>query len=131
MPLHPKAYAELLGEKVRKHQVNCWLINTGWSGGPYGVGARMDIIHTRALLNAALDGDLRDVDYVEHPIFRVEVPQSCPGVPSKILNPEETWPDRSAYEEKARELAASFHKNFAKFKDSVDPAVWNAGPVHD
>jgi len=129
MPLYPHVYANLLGEKIKKHQVNCWLINTGWSGGPYGVGERMDITHTRAMLNSVLDGDLADVEYRKHPIFNVDVPQSCPGVPAEVLNPEQTWADKAAYEAKAHELAAHFHNNFKKFEADVSEAVRDAGPV--
>jgi len=129
MPLFPHVYANLLGEKIRKHNVKCWLINTGWSGGPYGVGERMDITHTRAMLNAVLDGELDSVEYVKHPVFNVEVPQSCPGVPAEVLNPEKTWKDEAAYASKARELAGHFHKNFEKFADNVSEEVRNAGPA--
>lgn len=129
MPLYPHVYANLLGEKIRRHDVKCWLINTGWTGGPHGVGRRMDIAHTRTMLNLALDGKLDDVSYQEHPVFRVQVPQQCPGVPGEVLNPEQTWGDRSAYEAKAKELATRFHENFAQFSDVVSEEVRAAGPV--
>jgi phosphoenolpyruvate carboxykinase (ATP) len=129
MPLHPSVYARLLGEKIRRHKVNCWLINTGWTGGPYGVGTRMDITHTRAMLNNALDGKLNDVPYREHPIFRIGIPQQCPGVPEEVLNPENTWTDKSAYEAKARELASYFHENFRQFADEVSDEIRSAGPA--
>jgi len=129
MPLHPSAYAKLLGEKIKKHDVRCWLINTGWSGGPYGIGHRMDITHTRAMLNNALDGRLDTVPYVEHPVFRLQVPQQCPGVPESILNPANTWADQAAYSAKAKELAVRFHENFAQFADAVSEEVRQSGPV--
>lgn len=129
MPLHPHVYANLLGEKIKKHQVNCWLINTGWSGGPYGVGKRMDITYTRAMLNSVLDGELANVAFKQHPIFKVHVPQSCPGVSAEVLNPEQTWTDKTAYEAKARELAGHFHKNFEKFRNDVSKDICNAGPA--
>jgi len=129
MPLHPGTYARLLGDKIRRHGVRCWLINTGWTGGPYGVGARMDITHTRTLLTCALDGTLDEVPYAEHPVFRVQVPQSCPGVPEGILDPRGTWPDKDAYQRQARELAARFHANFARFAADLDPEVCAAGPA--
>jgi phosphoenolpyruvate carboxykinase (ATP) len=129
MTLQPGVYDVLLGDKIRKHDVNCWLINTGWTGGPYGVGTRMDIDHTRAMLNAALSGALDEVPMQEDPIFRVLVPESCPNVPSEVLRPENTWDDKSAYEEKAMELAAAFTKNFEKFSDMVADDIRKAGPV--
>jgi len=129
MTLQPGVYDVLLGEKIRKHDVNCWLINTGWTGGPYGVGKRMDIDHTRAMLNAALSGALDEVPMQEDPIFRVLVPASCPNVPSEVLRPENTWDDKAAYEEKAMELAAAFTKNFEKFADMVTDDIRKAGPV--
>jgi len=131
MPLHPGVYARLLGDKIRRHGVRCWLINTGWTGGPYGVGKRMDIAYTRTLLNSALDGALDGVAYVEHPVFRVQVPQSCPGVPDAILDPLGTWSDSGAYRRQASELAARFHANFAQFAELMDPAVRAAAPVVD
>jgi phosphoenolpyruvate carboxykinase (ATP) len=129
MTLQPGVYDVLLGEKIRKHKVSCWLINTGWTGGPYGVGKRMDIDHTRAMLNAALSGALDDVPMQEDPIFRVLVPESCPGVPTEVLRPENTWNDKSAYQAKAMELAAAFAKNFKKFADMVSEEIREAGPV--
>ncbi len=129
MPLPPGTYARLLGEKIKRHGVRCWLINTGWSGGPYGIGHRMDITHTRAMLNSALDGKLDTVPYVDHPVFRLQVPQQCPGVPADILNPANTWDDRAAYDAKARELAVRFHENFAQFANTVSEEVRQSGPV--
>jgi len=124
----PFFYAQLLAEKIREHNVDCWLVNTGWTGGPYGVGHRMPIEHTRALLNAALEGRLADAEFVEDPVFAVAVPTSCEGVPSEILHPRDTWSDPNAYDAKARELADRFHANFAQFEHEVSDEVKNAGP---
>ncbi len=128
MPQHPSVYAKLLGEKIKKHEVKCWLVNTGWTGGPYGVGHRMEIKYTRAMLNAALDGKLDDVPYVEDPIFKVHVPTECPGVPNEVLIPENTWQDKEAYRQKAKELAAKFAENFKQYEAYVSEEVKKAGP---
>jgi len=128
MVLHPSRYAELLAEKIRKHRVNCWLVNTGWTGGPYGEGRRMEIRYTRALLNAALDGTLNRAQYEQDPIFGVQVPTSCPGVPEKVLSPRNTWSDKEAYDRKADHLAELFVKNFRQFEDHAPPEVKAAGP---
>ena len=128
MPLAPTVYAEILGEKIAKHKVDCWLVNTGWSGGPYGIGSRMKIAHTRAMVRAALDGSLLGEKKVQDPVFGLHVPVSCPGVPADVLNPRNTWGDTSAYDAKAKELAGRFKKNFEKFVDSASPEVRNAGP---
>ncbi len=129
MPLHQSFYGKLLGEKIRQHDVRCWLINTGWSGGPYGVGQRMDIHHTRAMLNAALHGELDDVPMEIDPIFQVAVPKHCPGIPDEVLQPSSTWQDADDYQVKAREVALLFQENFSKIADEVDPNIRNAGPV--
>jgi phosphoenolpyruvate carboxykinase (ATP) len=115
MPLHPTTYATLLGEKMDKHQVNVWLVNTGWSGGPYGIGKRTKLVHTRAMISAALDGSLENVTYEVDPIFGLQMPVSCPGVPAEILNPRNTWTDGMAYDAKANELALAFINNFKEF----------------
>ena len=128
LPLDPSTYADLLGKKIAKHDARVWLVNTGWSGGPYGVGKRMKIGHTRAMVNAALDGSLDDVPCEAHPIFRVGVPKSCPGVPPEVLDARGTWSDANAYDAKARELAGLFAKNFATFQTAADD-VKAAGPV--
>ncbi len=114
MPRNPDVYASMLGDKMKKYGTQVYLINTGWSGGPYGVGARMDINLTRALVDAALTGKLDDVEYKENRIFHVFVPKSCPEVPSNILNPKNTWEDRSAYDSRAKKLAAEFSAHFDK-----------------
>lgn len=130
MALHPGVYAKLLGEKIAKHQVNCWLVNTGWNGGPYGEGARVAIKDSRAIINAALSGKLADVEYVTDPIFGLQVPQSCPGVSSDdILNPRNTWANKEAYDEKAKHLASLFHENFKEYEDGVTDEIKNAGPL--
>jgi len=126
MPLHPTIYAELLAEKVRKHGANVWLVNTGWTGGPYGVGSRMSLAHTRAIIHAILDGTLADVETQQESFFGLAIPTSCPGVPDAVLNPIETWDDKSAYEEKARDLASRFVDNFKKYKDRVSEEVLEA-----
>jgi phosphoenolpyruvate carboxykinase (ATP) len=127
LPLHPMVYADLLGEKIDKYDANVYLINTGWSGGPYGVGKRMSIKHTRAMVNAALEGQLDNVNFNLDPIFNVLVPESCPEVPAEVLNPRNTWADKAAYDKAAKDLATRFVKNFAKF-DQVPQAVVKAGP---
>jgi phosphoenolpyruvate carboxykinase (ATP) len=117
----------MLGEKMRRHQVRCWLVNTGWIGGPYGVGERLSLPHTRAMVNAAITGELDDVPANPHPVFRVMVPRCCPGVPDHILDPAAQWKDAAAYDSAARALAARFQKNFTRF-GAVDPAIAGAGP---
>ncbi len=128
MARHPTVYAELLGKKIAEHGAKCWLVNTGWSGGPYGVGERMKIQWTRALLAAALNGTLQDARFEPHPIFKVGVPVEVPGVPSEILNPRNTWRDKLAYDAKARDLAARFGKNFAQYSDFASDAIKDAAP---
>lgn len=129
MVLHPSVYANLLGEKIKKHNVNCWLLNTGWTGGPYGTGSRMKIAYTRAMLNAALNGELDNVETITDPIFGLNVPASCPGVPSEVLNPRNTWEDKSKYDETAQKLADMFRKNFLQFENEVSNEVKTAGPA--
>jgi phosphoenolpyruvate carboxykinase (ATP) len=126
---HPAFYAEMLKNKIEKHNVNCWLVNTGWTGGPYGIGKRMSIHHTRTLLNAALDGKLLDVEYWTDPVFGFHVPGRCEGVPDKVLRPIETWEDPQAFQDKYLQLAALFIENFKKFAAGTPPEVAAAGPV--
>ena len=128
MPRHPSVYANMLGERIARHQTECWLINTGWSGGTYGVGSRMKIDHTRALLHAALDGTLGESSLDVDPSFGLRVPESCRGVPREILRPRETWADKRAYDQTARELVGRFHKNFASFEPYVTDAIKAAAP---
>ena len=127
LPRKPAEYAEMLGQKLREHPVDCWLVNTGWTGGPYGIGRRMDLPHTRAMLSAALSGVLNEVDYGQHPIFGLTVPKSCPGVPPEVLDARGMWADSAAYDETARNLASRFRDNFEKFS-GVPEAVKAAGP---
>ncbi|MBZ0291512.1 MAG: phosphoenolpyruvate carboxykinase [Anaerolineae bacterium] len=128
MALSPTVYADLLGEKITRHQVNVWLINTGWSGGPYGVGERMKIAYTRAMVHAALSGELTEVATIPDPIFGVAVPASVPDVPSEVLNPRNTWMDKEAYDTQAHKLAVMFSENFKAFNDQVSSEVKVAGP---
>jgi phosphoenolpyruvate carboxykinase (ATP) len=128
MPRHPSVYAKFLGERLQKHDAQCWLVNSGWSGGPHGEGDRMKIQITRALLDAVFAGQLNDVEFAPDPIFKVLVPKECPGVPSEVLTPKNTWKDGAAYDQKASELAQKFQENFKKFADGVDEKVIAAGP---
>lgn len=130
-PLHPTRYATLLGEQMDRLNVNVWLVNTGWSGGPYGVGKRMKLSQTRAMITAAMDHQLDKVVFQSHPIFGVLVPGSCPNVPYEILNPKATWADKNAYDEKAKFLADSFNKNFEKFKDGASKDILEGAPKYD
>jgi phosphoenolpyruvate carboxykinase (ATP) len=128
MPLSPTVYAKMLGEKIAKHNVDSWLVNTGWSGGPFGVGSRMKIAYTRAMIRAALNGTLASVPTEQDTTFGLHIPTSCPGVPAEILNPRNTWKDKAAYDNKARELAEKFKRNFEQFAASASPKVLSAGP---
>jgi phosphoenolpyruvate carboxykinase (ATP) len=128
MVMHPGVYANLLRQRMLENNVTCWLVNTGWSGGPYGVGKRMSIGHTRALINAALEGSLEKTPMVEDPIFRLQVPTQCPGVPGDVLQPRKTWTDKAAYDSKARQLAQSFHEHFKPLSYGMEEAVQQAGP---
>ncbi|HLF74388.1 MAG TPA: phosphoenolpyruvate carboxykinase (ATP) [Anaerolineales bacterium] len=125
---HPYKYAELLRHKIERYGANCWLVNTGWVGGPYGVGKRISIRHTRALLNAALTGQLADVRYDRDPVFGFEVPSTCPGVPDNVLEPWSAWSSREEYNKKYRQLAQRFIDNFAKFSEGIPHEVLEAGP---
>lgn len=128
LPLPPNVYAKLLGERIATYQANVWLVNTGWSGGPHGVGKRMKIAHTRAMITAALTGQLNAVTYDVHPIFNLAMPTTCPGVPAEVLSPRNTWADKAAYDTQAQKLATMFTTNFRKFEDSVSADVTAAGP---
>lgn len=123
MALHPSVYAKLLGEKIAKHQVDCWLVNTGWSGGPYGVGSRMKIAYSRALVNAAIAGTLSAGEFEKDPFFGLMIPKACPGVPAEVLNPRNTWSDKAKYDETAKGLVERFHKNFEQYKQYVTAEV--------
>lgn len=128
MALSPIVYANLLGEKIAQHKVNVWLVNTGWSGGPYGVGQRMKIAYTRAMVHAALNGALDDVTTTADPIFGIAVPTTCPDVPPEMLNARNTWADPAAYDAQARKLAGMFADNFQTFEKDVSQDVRDAGP---
>jgi phosphoenolpyruvate carboxykinase (ATP) len=125
---HPNYYADLLRRRITRYNVSCWLLNTGWVGGPYGIGKRISIQYTRAMLTAALSGALSDVDYQIDPIFGFEVPLQCPEVPDDVLNPASAWPSESDYTTRYRDLASRFIDNFRKFEDNTDTAIRNSGP---
>lgn len=128
MVLHPGVYADLLGKKMAQHNATCWLVNTGWSGGPYGVGQRMKIGHTRAMIRAILNGSLADVETKPDPIFGVQVPVSCPDVPAEVLQPRNTWSDEDAYDRQAQDLARRFNENFKKYESGVSESVRAVAP---
>lgn len=129
MPLHPSVYAELLAEKIRTHGTKVWLVNTGWTGGPYGVGSRMKLEYTRTMLMAATSGQLDEVPYATEPFFGLEIPQHVKGVPDELLNPRNTWKSPEDYDEKARILAEMFRKNFRQFEQKTAQEIMDAGPV--
>jgi len=129
MPRHPSVYGNLLREKIAKHEVTCWLVNTGWTGGVYGVGRRMPIKYTRALLHGALDGTLNDVAFRTDPNFGFDIPLSCPNVDAAVLDPRSTWQDGAAYDQKAAHLVDLFRKNFKEYEAHVDDKVKAAGPI--
>jgi phosphoenolpyruvate carboxykinase (ATP) len=128
LPLRPEVYSRLLGERIAHHRANVWLVNTGWSGGPYGVGRRIKIAYTRAMVSAALEGRLNGVPMRADPIFGLDVPLECSDIPPDVLNPRKTWADQEEYDSQARKLAAMFAKNFERFADQVPPEVRDAGP---
>jgi phosphoenolpyruvate carboxykinase (ATP) len=128
LPLNPNVYARMLGERIARHSARVWLVNTGWTGGPAGVGRRMQIAYTRAMITAALTGQLDHVEYRRHPIFNLDMPATCPGVPDSVLQPRSTWLDAVRYDEQARKLATMFVENFKTFEKDVAPAVTGAGP---
>jgi len=128
LPRHPGEYAAMLVERLERYDVPVWLVNTGWTGGPYGVGQRMNINHTRVMVRAALNGELDDVPTIVDPLFRVEIPTVVPGVPTEVLQPRGTWADGEAYDRQAAELARMFEGNFERFAGGVGPSVRSAGP---
>jgi len=130
MPLHPAKYASMLSDKMHKTGVNVWLINTGWTGGPYGIGNRMKLKYTRAMITAAMNGKLNSVTYQTHPVFKIAVPSTCENVPTKVLDPRNTWENKIAYDIKAEELAQSFHKNFKTFEDGATPEILEGAPIY-
>ncbi|HYH57158.1 MAG TPA: phosphoenolpyruvate carboxykinase (ATP), partial [Anseongella sp.] len=126
LPLHPERYARLLGSRLREHKANVWLVNTGWTGGSYGTGSRIKLEHTRAMVAAALLGRLKRTAYARHPVFGLAMPETCPGVPSAMLDPRNTWKDKRAYDAKAQELAAAFRDNFRQYEEV--PASYRCAP---
>lgn len=129
LPRPARVYAEMLGEKIDQYNAHVFLVNTGWTGGEYGVGKRMNLSYTRAMVRAALEGDLDNVETVTDPIFGLQIPLHCPGVPDEVLQPKKTWADGAAYEKKALELAQAFNENFKKFGDVISDDIKNAGPL--
>lgn len=130
LPLHPVQYAELLGKKIRESEVNIWLVNTGWTGGPYGVGERIKLSYTRNMISAALDGKLDHNSYDKDGIFGLMIPEHCPGVPSKLLNPINTWSDPGKYLAKAHKLADLFRENFKQYEDLANEDTKLSGPIN-
>lgn len=128
MPLHPAKYAEMLSAKMKENNVNVWLVNTGWTGGPYGVGSRMKLRYTREMISSALERKLENVDFQEHPIFGLQMPLECENVPSEVLNPRNTWKDKEAYDKKAKLLAQSFKRNFEKFEKQANEEILSGAP---
>ncbi|MFL7871231.1 MAG: phosphoenolpyruvate carboxykinase (ATP) [Anaerolineales bacterium] len=128
LPLHPKVYADLLGEKISKQHANVWLVNTGWTGGPYGVGERMELPLTRSMVSAALSGALNEMPLRTDQNFGLHVPEHCPGVPDDVLDPRQTWKEKDAYDQQARKLIGLFKDNFAQFAGQVSAEVANSGP---
>ena len=129
LPLNPTTYAKLLGEKLAQNpNINVWLVNTGWSGGVYGVGKRMSLPHTRALINSALDGSLAQATFETLPIFGLSIPTMCPNVPAEILNPRTAWADVNAYDAQARSLAGLFVKSFAQYAEFAGADIVSAAP---
>jgi phosphoenolpyruvate carboxykinase (ATP) len=128
LPRDPGVYAAMLGERLRRHEAACWLVNTGWAGGPFGVGERVKLPYTRAMLHAALSGDLTEAPKEPHPVFRTLVPKTCPGVPDDFLDARGLWADKGAYDRAAADLSARFNRNFEKFS-SVDREILQAAPA--
>lgn len=131
LPLHPTKYAEMLGRKLEECRANVWLINTGWSGGSYGVGKRINLAYTRAMITAALAGELDQVEFVKHPVFGLEMPSKCPGVPDEILNPQNIWKDKEKYDKTANTLAEQFIKNFGLYKEFATEEILAGAPISE
>lgn len=129
LPLHPGRYAEMLGKKIKENKVTVWMINTGWSGGPYGIGSRIKLNYTRLMISAVLEGRMINSEFVQHPVFGMAMPTKCNGVPAVILNPRNTWADKNAYDIKALELAEKFRTNFQKYASGVTEEILNSGPL--
>ena len=130
MPLAPGVYADLLGKKIEEHKANVWLVNTGWTGGPYGIGHRFELPYTRSIITAALKGQLEKEPMHQEPFFKLWIPDQCPGVPSEVLDPKKTWKDPAAYDKQAQDLVARFMKSFEQFKSTVTEEIYLAGPGH-
>jgi phosphoenolpyruvate carboxykinase (ATP) len=128
LPLHPGKYAEMLGKKMRENKVNVWMINTGWTGGPYGTGSRMKLKYTRSMITAALEGKLDNIAFMQDSVFGVSIPESCPDVPAEVLTPRNTWADKTAFDEQAKKLAGLFVKNFEKYASGVSAEILEAAP---
>jgi phosphoenolpyruvate carboxykinase (ATP) len=129
IPLHPSVYAEMLGAKIRETGVNVWLVNTGWSGGSYGVGDRIKLKYTRAMITAALNGSLKGASYKQHPVFGLHFPTACPEVPDELLDPRQTWADKDQYDGVAKDLAKRFHANFEEFASGCSQEILEGGPI--
>ena len=129
LPLHPGFYAQMLGDKMKQNKVNVWMVNTGWSGGGYGIGNRMKLSYTRAMITAALNGELDNVEYETHPVFGMMMPKTCPEVPQQILHPRNTWEDKKAYDTQAKHLAKLFIANFGKYAGGVNYEILAASPI--
>jgi phosphoenolpyruvate carboxykinase (ATP) len=129
LPLHPTKYAEMLGQRMKEHEVDVWLVNTGWTGGGYGTGHRISLTYTRAMINAALRGDLAEVDFREHDIFGLMMPVECPGVPAEVLSPRNTWADKDSYDQKANRLAQAFVDNFEQYAEEASHEIMQAAPT--
>jgi len=131
LPLHPGIYANMLGAKMKKNNTGVWLINTGWTGGSYGTGNRIKLSYTRDIIKAILENKFHNIEFEKHPVFRFAIPKQCPGIPSEILNPRNTWLCREAYDEKANYLAGLFTRNFEKYIGGVSREILDAAPIHD
>ena len=128
IPLHPSVYAELLGEKLKSRKINVWLINTGWIAGPYGIGRRINLTYTRAIVRAALNGQLKHSPFKTHPVFGLSYPTACPSVPDAILDPEKTWAESEAYYSQANKLALAFIVNFKRYEQGVTNEIKRGAP---
>jgi phosphoenolpyruvate carboxykinase (ATP) len=128
LPLHPSVYAQMLGEKMKKENVNVWLVNTGWTGGEYNVGSRIKLSYTRTMIKMALEGKLLDAEMHIEPVFGFGIPSECDGIPKNILTPQKTWQNATAFDEKRRFLAGLFIKNFERFQSGVPEEIRAAGP---
>jgi len=129
MPLHPTVYAKMLSQKIKENKVNVWLINTGWISGPYGIGYRIKLNHTRSIIEAALNNNLNSVEYENDEIFGLQMPKSCPNVPSQILKPWNTWKNKEDYIKQAKKLAILFNENFEKFNTVSEKEILLGGPI--